>query len=414
MYLDTARLGRMSLGAQQAHCDFTRWAGEEAGSLYFDDFLRHGLSALPRELQRRYPGLAGWQGISDLKRRLPTLAGGSTSTRVLLANRSARLMMLAARLLCRRCRHLLVTDLSWPAYGELLKREAQRTGVRVTQVPLRHRILAGRVTVEAVIADVVHRYRRQGCDGLFLPAVDNFGIRFPVADIAQKIRQQTELRYFVVDAAQAFCHVPIADALHTCDLLIAGCHKWLRACHPMGIGFAGRPETQPLVEAMLWRPGTAEIVDDPLLDLTEGWETGTASPFGETVNLAPLFSCRGAIEDAMTVTQRAETALPMRVANAERLAAIARQAGYLVWQPQPGFRSGITVLQSRQAIVRQMTPEAIRRRFLEQGLSVTAYRGGRVRMSLPERPWQAGELETIQAALGTMAPATSRKVREVA
>jgi hypothetical protein len=33
---------QMSRGAQLAQIDFTRLAAEQAGSLYFDDFLRHG------------------------------------------------------------------------------------------------------------------------------------------------------------------------------------------------------------------------------------------------------------------------------------------------------------------------------------------------------------------------------------
>ena len=53
LYLDTARLGRMSRGAQLALFDFVRLAGEEAGSLYFDEFLRHGSTSWPATMRRR-------------------------------------------------------------------------------------------------------------------------------------------------------------------------------------------------------------------------------------------------------------------------------------------------------------------------------------------------------------------------
>ena len=43
LYLDTARLGRMTLRAQQAYLDFVRLAGDEGGSLLFERFLQFGI-----------------------------------------------------------------------------------------------------------------------------------------------------------------------------------------------------------------------------------------------------------------------------------------------------------------------------------------------------------------------------------
>src|SRR5262249_40526094 len=82
LYLDTARLGRMSPSARRAHQDFVAMAGEEGGSLYFDRFLQVGASSLD---PGRYPGLAGWHGIAALKRCLRGLAGASPQSPVLIA-----------------------------------------------------------------------------------------------------------------------------------------------------------------------------------------------------------------------------------------------------------------------------------------------------------------------------------------
>ena len=75
LYLDTARMGQMSPGAQRAQIDFIRLAGEEAGSLHFDEFLRNGFPAWPPSLQDRYPALQSWGGIGTLKKDLKQLAG---------------------------------------------------------------------------------------------------------------------------------------------------------------------------------------------------------------------------------------------------------------------------------------------------------------------------------------------------
>ena len=75
LYLDTARLGQMCPEAQRADRDFARLAGEEAGSLYYDLFLRAGFFSLPPSLRSRYPGLADWSGVPALKSRIKTALG---------------------------------------------------------------------------------------------------------------------------------------------------------------------------------------------------------------------------------------------------------------------------------------------------------------------------------------------------
>jgi Aminotransferase class-V len=399
LYLDTARLGQMSRGAQLAHIDFARWAGEEAGSLYFDEFLRHGFATLPPALQDRYSGLASWRGIADLKQDLAALAGVESGTRVLLANRSSQLLEFAARLLCSRCRSVLVTDLSWPAYDEILETEKRKAGVRLWRVDARDVTLEGKISVAGFVNDIADLYCRHRCDGLFLPAVDNCGIRLPVDEIAREIRRRAELRFFVVDAAQAFCHVPLDGLVGECDFLIAGCHKWLRAYHPLGIGFFGRVETRSYIDLTLRRLLPSRKADDPLLAFTEQWERGRPSPFGETVNLAPLFSCSGAVADAIASENRVEDVLSVRIANARQFADVARRAGWDVLEPQPGFRCGIVLLQCPAVPVWGLPPQTLRERFLEQGLAVTTYKFGRVRFSMPDRPWQPDELSLVETAL---------------
>ena len=130
LYLDTARLGRMGLRAQRAHRDFLRLCGDEGGSAHVEDLLRLGTDAWPDSLRRRYPALADWEGVDGLKRSLRALTGTGPETEVLLAQRSAQLMRLAARALFRRCRRVLHTDLEWPGYLRILEAEGDADRAR--------------------------------------------------------------------------------------------------------------------------------------------------------------------------------------------------------------------------------------------------------------------------------------------
>jgi hypothetical protein len=126
LYLDTARLGRMSLGAYRASADYLALVGCEGGSAYFGRFLRGGLASCPDPMADRYPGLRSWNGIAALKQSLRRLAGSRPDLPVLVAARSAQLMKLAARLLFQRCRRILAVDLGWPGYHAILAAEGHR------------------------------------------------------------------------------------------------------------------------------------------------------------------------------------------------------------------------------------------------------------------------------------------------
>ncbi len=74
LYLDTARLGRMSPSARQANIEFARFAAEEVCPPDFVDFLRLGADACPADFRDRYPALGRWAGVTRLKSRLRDLA----------------------------------------------------------------------------------------------------------------------------------------------------------------------------------------------------------------------------------------------------------------------------------------------------------------------------------------------------
>lgn len=240
LYLDTARLGRMSPAAQRADRALVALAAAEGNSAYFERFVRHGMSGTAVAADPRYAGLADWAGVGELKQTLRALAGHRSDLPVLVAHRTAQLMKLAARALFHSCRNVLVTDLGWPGYHDILKREAVRASRCVTGVELREGVLPGRIREGELIDRVCAAFGRARCDGLFLSAVSNWGVRLPVERIVRRLEAAHRVWFVVVDGAQEFCHTSGRLETEYCDLYLTGCHKWLGAYHPMGLGYYGR------------------------------------------------------------------------------------------------------------------------------------------------------------------------------
>jgi selenocysteine lyase/cysteine desulfurase len=377
LYLDTARQGRMSPAAQRAQHDFVSLAGEEGNSAYAECFVRRGLAACPTTMQERYPGLATWQGVSELKQSLRTLAGHRSDLPVLVAHRTTQLMNLAARALFHSCRNVLVTDLGWPGYHEILEHEARRANRLVTVVSVRDDVLAGHLCEAELIERVCAVFARERCDGVFMSAVSNWGVRLPVEQIVRRLETAHRVWFVAVDGAQGFCHTPGQLETEYCDLYLTGCHKWMRAYHPMGLGFYGRPRSCKAINAIRADMTKTGALDDPLLRfaaLLEACETGVT----ETVNLLPLFTTRGAVEDA-----RLDGATFHRAENMRVAVEVARTTGWRPLLPDEPLRSGILLLEAERLALRSVCPEALRATLRDSGVAATAYEGGLVRLSMP-------------------------------
>jgi selenocysteine lyase/cysteine desulfurase len=403
LYLDTARLGQMSPSAQRAHLDFVRLAGDEAASPFFEHFLRDGTDSWGTSSHRQYPGLSAWRGVGELKRPLRRLAGTDPDLPVLLAARSSQLVKLAARLLFHPCRNVLVTDLCWPPYREALESEARRADRVLTAVAVGESVREGRYDAEEVARHVVAEAVSAGCDGVFLSAVGHLGYRLPVESIARNLAAERGLRIVVVDGAQEFCHVSADLSGEYCDLYLAGCHKWLGAHHPLGLGFYRRRRSVPVIETLLAHLVATGEIDDPLLRFTGQLETRALDGETETVNLAPLFSCQGALCDALAAPSNPADRLSGRLANLEATAEAASMASWAPLLADPALRSGILLLRAEREETREAAPEQVREAFGREGIALTAYREGLVRVSMPDDPWGPGDLDCLAAAFRKIA-----------
>jgi len=249
---------------------------------------------------------------------------------------------------------------------------------------------------EQLIARIVREFRDQNCDGLFLPAVDNLGVRLPIVDIVAAIRQQSELRFVVVDAAQALAHVPVEDCLASADFTIVGCHKWLRGYFPLGLAFFGQPGTREFIgdtAANMLR--TAEL-DDGMLRFCSQLTEANLDGYSETINLGPLFSCCGAVADALASAASAGESIAQQISNSELVCDIACHGRWQPLMPHRAFRSGILLLEHDGIKRRFAIADAVRRHFQDRGIIATGYEDGLVRLSMPKQRFARSELQLLR------------------
>lgn len=384
LYLDTARFGQMSAAAKDAQIDFVRLSAEEPSSLYFEVFLRDGFQSWPDRYQERFPGLATWRGVAGLKRSLRTLAGVPDSWSTLLAGRSLSLVHLATSCMFRVCRNVLTTDLSWPTYQHAVEQRASRTGNRITVVPLRESILRQKWTTSDVASFVATAFLNNKCDGLFLPAVDHLGIRLPIREIVGQIEKVSELRFCFIDAAQAFCHVPLDECVEFADFIVTGSHKWMGAYLPTGTGFFGQRRSHEVISRRLHHQLRARCLNDPLLHFTTQLDGGKLDGHSETANLASLFACAGAASD-MTDSFCSSLSCHRQIVTDFLALAPYPTSDWFPIRPVEPMQSRIVLFDTTNTSLANQPADVLRQLWLDSGLVVTAYSGGRVRAAFSSR-----------------------------
>jgi len=318
---------------------------------------------------------------------------------MLLAGRSAQLVRLAARALCRCCENILVKDMLWPGYRSIVEVECRRTRRTLTTLPIQQHILEEHASSQEVVEKLVRSYRQQDCDGLFLSAVTHQGIRLPVRKLAEAAAAIRRPGFVVVDAAQAFSHAPLELSAEYCNLAIAGCHKWRQAYHPMGLGFSCRPSSDTVIEDACRDMLQRGEIDDPLLSFSRELEMDACEPFSETVSLVPLFTASAAVGRIWRSDRCRREEFSCQVDNTDRLAECSRATGWQPVRPDGPLRSGILLLRARDTQTRSAPADTIRMAFRRWGISLTAYTGGLIRFSMPAAFLDGHALQQIRSAL---------------
>lgn len=390
LYLDSARLGQLSPHARRALDDFLDFVGTTPTHPHLIQWLRSG-DALPDSVG----ALSRWPGIEAFEQSIARMFGAPDPSRVFISSRSVTLIRLGLQQLFKRCRRCLTVDTCWPKYLQELHQASAEKSDSVFVKSFRRPVYDRGVCVEEFCENLCMVYCSEGCDGLFLPAVDHLGTRIPVARIVRTIREfGGEIRFIVVDAAQALGHVPLEDDCKVADFLVAGTHKWLGSYATLGFGLAPQATSSAAVEVGVQQALRNSLTDDGLLAFIEQLR-GSAGIQSETVNLCPLFSAFGAQVNARRPTAYS---VASQTQNARKVIRIAERAGWYAELPNDEFRSGILLLQLPKQ--RRQIPASLLQNILaDHSIFLTAYDRGMVRLSLPVEPLNAEAQERLERGL---------------
>ena len=366
----------------QAQVDFSRLTAYDP-SLYTEQFFRHGCLVWPAAILDEFPAFRLWQGTTVLKRQFAESFGIASPQQVFLASRSTQLVRMAAQLMFRQCQNVLTTDLNWPAWQSIVAEEAVRHQRTVTRIELSQAILQEQWSADDVAEYLLRAYIDHACDSIFLPATSNLGIQLPIHILLAKLRRTHKPRFIILDAAQSFCHLPQLLAATEVDLTITGCHKWLGASLPLGVAIAGSTLVAEQLHCLLSPSEAFPAWHDPLLMFTEQLCRGQVDLFSETVNVTPLFTANAALAAGRTRTTLLEMEAYQRHRNMENILNLFSESNWSLVQPHPSLRSGILLARSHNACRQHTEPESVRKHFHQQGIALSAYAGGLIRLSLP-------------------------------
>lgn len=243
---------------------------------------------------------------------------------------------------------------------------------------------------ERVAGRLAGAFLRGKCDGLFVSALTYQGLRVPVAELRRMTASR--LSFAVVDGAQALAHLDANGA----DIFVSGAHKWLGAA-PLGMAACCTCRAKDAFRTKADQCCDRSVTADPLFRLLETDRNATESRFYETVNVEPLLLCRAAINDVSPLQYDTDEPLARRIANANKVRELAAHTG---WQHvYSNQSSGIVLLESISPATREVSCDVLREAFQERKISITAYDGSLIRLSMPVRALNVSELKHLKKAL---------------
>ena len=380
LYLDTARIGLLTLEASQACEDAIALATHDPNRA-FGEF----------QTDQSSDSIRHWNGIQQLFADILSAFDNPTGELV-VASESASLLNLAGRCLFTFGRKVFVPDLVWPNHLTGLRTFSRFESQQIYLAKCRRQIVEG-VDNNSFVMDMARQYELSGCDSLFLTAVSSDGIRFPIDQLLSEIEKTRKPRFIVIDGAQEFAHLDYR--LNTAgDLYLFSAHKWLGAYHPMSLGMYGRKSSKPLIEKMLARMIDQREINDPTLKAS----AANNFDYQETINLLPFFSLAGAMQSL--ADRDHDTSFENRRYNASTFSEVAAQSGWTdrYASLDEEFRTAISVIEKPDT---GPNPIELQHRLHRSGVAATVLDDGGIRASMPARPFENQQLETISKMLSS-------------
>lgn len=304
------------------------------------------------------------------------------------------MVRVAARLLFRKCRNVLTSDLNWPHWQAIVAEEAARGGQQVTVASVRDALFDDYLTAPEVTRLLTDTFITNECDAVFLPAVSNLGIRLPIHDLLTELKRTSQLRFALVDAAQSFCHLPVPTTPLS-DVTITGCHKWLCGSLPLGVAVCGRPIIAVQIRGILESSDSSVGLDDPLLRFSQGICHHSVEHYSETVNVAPLFSANAAIRSRRMDADSLQKQISQRLHNVDSIVQATVGTAWKPQEPDISLRSGIVLMKSSNADIQSLAADALRSRFRDHGVALSTYNHGLARISAPSTLFSQDETDSL-------------------
>lgn len=370
--------------------------------MYGEVFFRDGSRDWPEARLREYPAFDCWKGVESFKTKLADHFGVESTQDVFLASRSAQLVRTAARLMFRTCRNVLTSDLNWPQWQSIVTDEAARSGQQISVASLRNAVLMDQLSADEITERLSSTFMNNDCDGVFLPAVNNLGIRLPLAGLLSRLKPTGRLRFILIDAAQSFCHLPEPSPGVLTDVTITGCHKWLRGSLPLGIAACGRPLVAEQIRTILNSNGSSDL-DDPLLRFSQQICGRSVDKFSETVNVAPLFSANSAIRTPRVNKRSLAEQLGCQLTNVDSIKRAADGTSWNIVKTDDSLRTGIVLMRSSSSEIYDTDCEILRSRFRQQGVALSTYPHGLIRVSAPTETVSEQSIDTLAEAFARVA-----------
>jgi hypothetical protein len=385
LYLDTARLGLVSPSAKRALIAAMEFNQVFGAGAYFDELLMSGAGGVAGA--NEFDGLEIWPGIEAFSADIKETFFGSNQGDLVFASKTSSLMLLAAEMLFGRCSRVLVTDLNWQPYDGILESVANEKKGQISKVEIKQQIFIQSLSVDAVVEKIASTFVTEKCDGIFLPAVCDWGIKLPVQRVLRRICGHREIRFSMVDTAQAINHIDLHWVRGEVDFSFGGTHKWLRSYEPMAIGHFAKPSSRTFIRDAIDRHLADNPLADPLLRITQS----NAPQKSETVNLCPLFAAGGALRDAKTTQLETHSDHP-RSAMGDAVSS----TNWEIVCSDTDLNSRIRILKNPN--LEYADPRLIRNTLNRMGVTASVYAGGICRVSVPE-PITQFQVERINLAL---------------
>ncbi len=295
-------------------------------------------------------------------------------------SQSSALICFAAECLFANSRCVLITDLAWPPYVDVLRRVAKERSAQLIEIQLRDLVQNDLSTKADVLESIMLALQRNACDGVFLSDITYKGTRLPVEEVLAQFEGCETCPFTVIDGAQAFHQRPLSLKKLKCDLYLTGSQKWFGAYHPMRMAFVASEDNLQAIEATASELSKHSDTD-PFFRFIRSLEVADFASFGETVNLSALIVAAGALRQAEREAAALHDPWDVLRTNTQSLASWIEGHGWYVRQ-HASLGSGILLLTSSRKS-EDRSSIALKQQLGLEGIIASVFPDGSLRLSMP-------------------------------